>query len=280
MSLKLVHVGVLALATCCCAPCWAANVAEDAFQEAQQLVASGDLLAAKKALVTAVKAERSNPKYLQQYLLVSQAIKLQEAVKTQKDPRRWESAAQSLSLFYTTHDLYAQALPVDEAIFKRSKTADAAVQFAETLLALKKFKQAAEVLSGLAPQQATTASQALLCVSLARQGDLSEAKRVEAGLQTTSAADSFTLYLTARAHAAVGETTRALTTLTRCYESVPPSRLEPLKSHTKLCSEFAGMASSDAFAQVLKTQSKVPESKCSGGSSCSSCPMRGNCSHD
>jgi hypothetical protein len=30
---------------------------------------------------------------------------------------------------------------------------------------------------------------------------------------------------------------------------------------------------------VLRTESKVPESKCSGGTSCSNCPMRGKCSH-
>ena len=87
MSIKSVHVAVLVLVSCASATVWAAGDAEKAFQQAQQLVAKGDLLAAKKALVIAVKAERSNQKYLQQYLLVSQAIKLQAAVKTQKDPQ-------------------------------------------------------------------------------------------------------------------------------------------------------------------------------------------------
>ena len=49
---------------------------------------------------------------------------------------------------------------------------------------------------------------------------------------------------------------------------------------TAIANPVADMTSSAAFAQVLQTKSKVPESKCSGGSSCSTCPMRGNCSHD
>jgi ferredoxin len=70
-----------------------------------------------------------------------------------------------------------------------------------------------------------------------------------------------------------------MTTLTSCFAAVPPSRLDELKNHARKCSEFAGVASSPAFAQALQTQSKVAESKCSGGSSCSTCPMRGNCEH-
>ena len=121
----------------------------------------------------------------------------------------------------------------------------------------------------------------LFCVSLSCDTAIRMKPNVlQLGCRCAPAADSFTLYLTARAQAAVGEAAKSLATLTRCYESVPPSRLEPLKSHTKLCSEFADMTSSAAFAQVLQTKSKVPESKCSGGSSCSTCPMRGNCSHD
>lgn len=280
MASDSVRIGALVLACCLCPPAsWAANSAEEAFQKSQQLVAAGDLLAAKKALTTAVKTERGNQAYRKQYMLVSQALKLEKAVKTQQDPQRWESSAKSLSLFYTSQGLHAQSLPVDEAIFQRLRTEEAAMQLADTLLSLDQNERAVEVLRSIQPKQATTASQALLSVALARQGNLSEASRMEAAFKVAPDTDSVALFLVARAQAAIGEDAKSLTTLARCYESVMPSRLDALKSYTRQCREFSGMASSVAFAQALQTKSKVHESKCSGGSSCSNCPMRGKCSH-
>ncbi len=273
---------VLAMACCLWVTnCWAAGgEAELAFQKGQRLVADGNLRAAVQALATAVKLERDNQQYLQQYLVTRQAVTLQSMVDSEEDPQRWEKAALALSSFYTSQGLHARALPVDEAMFQRLKSADSAVQLAETLLSLGQSARAAEVLAGLGPQRATTASQALLCVSLARQGRHDEAKRLAAALPSASNDDPGTLFLTARAQAVLDRPTEALATLVLCFEAVPPSRLDPLKSHTKLCKDFAALADEPAFARALATQSKVPESKCSGGSSCSSCPMRGSCAHD
>jgi hypothetical protein len=257
----------------------AAGESEKAYQQAQRQVAAGDLAAARRSMITAVKAERSNQQYLQQYLLISQALKLEAAVQTQRDPERWESAAQALSLFYTSQGHPARALPVDQAIFDRLQTAESAVQLAETLLSLDEAAGAAGVLRTLPAERTTTASSAMLCVALARAGEMDEAKRVGTALRAGSADDPFTLYLAARAQAVTGEADRSMATLTRCFESVPPSRLDALKSHSRTCPDFAGVASSAVFARVQQTESKVPESKCSGGSSCSTCPMRGNCSH-
>jgi hypothetical protein len=256
-----------------------AGEAERAYQQAQRQVAAGDLAAARRSLVAAVKAERGNQQYLQQYLLISQALKLEAAVKTERDPQRWESAAQALSLFYTSQGHPARALPVDQAIFDRLQTAESAVQLAETLLSLDEAGGAVDVLRTLSAERATSASSAMLCIALARAGEPDEAERVGKALQVGSAADPFALYLAARAQAVIGQPDQSMATLTRCFQSVPPSRLDALKSHSRSCLDFAGLASSAAFAQVQQTESKVPESKCSGGSSCSTCPMRGNCSH-
>jgi hypothetical protein len=81
----------------------------------------------------------------------------------------------------------------------------------------------------------------------------------------------------ARANVSVGNDNQALDLLTRCFEATPPSRLEVLKSHARKTPEFVSLASTPQFAEVLKTESKIAESKCSGGSSCAGCPMRGQC---
>ena len=66
--------------------------------------------------------------------------------------------------------------------------------------------------------------------------------------------------------------------LTRCFESEMPSRLDALKQKANKSLEFAKLVSSEKFLQVLQTESKVPESKCSAGTQCASCPSRGGCS--
>ena len=270
---------ILALALCLvAAPCaWASNDADNAFQTGQRLLAEGDTRAALKSYIEAVKLDRDNQDYLQQYLLVRRVVSLQAALVKEADPQQWEITALALRTFFASQGLHAQALPVDRAIFQRLKTADAAVQLADTLLALKRDEEATNVLATLDAQKTTTASQALTAVALMRQGKVDEAKRIQARITLTADADPGTLYLAARMHAAIGDPAPALATLTRCFESVPPSRLGDLKSHAKLCSDFTSLVSQPSFDKVMQTASKVAESQCSGGSSCSTCPLRGKC---
>jgi hypothetical protein len=85
------------------------------------------------------------------------------------------------------------------------------------------------------------------------------------------------MYSMARLHAAVGNSPEALGLLTRCFESVAPSQLDGFKAHVRQSRDFADLAPDARFAKALQTKSKVPESKCSGGSRCAGCPMRGKC---
>ncbi|UCC28844.1 MAG: hypothetical protein JSU86_11655, partial [Phycisphaerales bacterium] len=123
----------------------------------------------------------------------------------------------------------------------------------------------------------TTATRSLYGVALCRQQKTAEASRIAATLQVPQAAGPGTVYCTARLQAAVGNNGEALGLLTRCFQSVAPSRLAGLKNHAQQSPDFAGLVSTPEFAQVLATKSKVPESKCSGGSRCAGCPMRGQC---
>jgi tetratricopeptide (TPR) repeat protein len=170
-------------------------------------------------------------------------------------------------------------LPLDQGLWDRAPTADNAIQLGETLLTLDRAGEAVQILGSLDRQRSTPASQALLAVALARQGKLNEARAIAASTRVTEPSDPVTLYLTARMHAVVGQSDQALSALGRCFQAVPPSRLEALKSLARECPELAALASLSAFETVLRTPSRVAESKCSGGSSCSSCPMRGGCAH-
>ena len=260
-----------------CAMTAHAETSEEAFAAGDTLLAKGDLPEALQAYSRAIRADRSNQQYAQKFLLVRRALLLQESLKDETDSNRWSQMAQALRSFYVSQGLHAQALPVDEQIHVRINTSSSAAQLAETQLALNKDSDAAKLLSSLKPNETTSATQSLFAIALTRQGKVDEAREIADRIVPADDADCDTLYNAARVHAAVGNSGLAMVLLTRCFEAVPPSRLDAVKSHTRKVPEFASLASSADFAQVMQTQSKVQESQCSSGSSCSSCPRRSGC---
>ena len=254
-----------------------AETAKQAYVRGNTLLAKGSFQEALQAYSTAVRADRTNQHYGQQFMLVRRVITLRETLDREGDPQRWLRTAQSLRSFYISQRIYSEALSVDEKIHARLNTALSAGQLAETQLAMGRENEALRVLSALPPEKATTFTQALRAIALARQGQVDEARKIGARIAASGSSDPGVLYVLARMQAAVGNHGAATKLLTRCFEAVPPSRLEGLKRHAKQNLEFAALASGDGFATALQTESKVAESKCSGGSSCAGCPMRGNC---
>ena len=250
---------------------------DKAFVDGNSLLAKGDLRGALKAYAAAAHADRANQQYSQQYLLVRQVIQLQDRLADETDDSRRVQLCQALRAFYTSHGLHDKALPADQELFGRLKTAATAIQLAETHLAVGQKEAAVRVLSGLDSNQSTEATRAMLSLALARQGKMGDARRIAASISPAADAGPGTLYVFARMQAAVGEEQAAVSTLQRCFESVPPSRLGDLKSHAKQCVDFASLTATAGFQAVIQTSSKVAESACSGGSSCANCPVRGGC---
>ena len=253
------------------------EAAEQAFAKGEELLAEGDFQGALGAYSAAVQAAPENQEYLQHFMLLRRVMVLQKALDEEKDPQRWEYVARALNSFYLSQGIYSQALTLNRQVHARLKTGSSAVMLAETALAMNKNDEAAEVLGDLASNQVTASTQALLGVALARLGKLDEAGRVAGSVALPDNAGAGTVYRLARLHAVTGNSAQALTTLGRCFESLPPSRLAGFKHHATRCPDFASLVTTAGFATVLQTESKVPESKCSGGSNCAGCPMRGGC---
>jgi len=254
-----------------------AETAKEAFARGNTLLENGSFQGALQAYSTAVRAERTNPQYGQHFMLVRRVIALRESLDQERDPQRWLRIAQSLRSFYISEEIYSEALSVDEKIHARLNSALSAEQLAETQLAMRKDAEASGILLALGPEKTTTVTQALLAIALGRQGQVDEARKIGEGIAGSGSDDPGTLYVLARMQAIVGNDGAALGLLTRCFEAVPPSRLDDLKTHAKQNPELAALASTDGFATALQTESKVAESQCSGGSSCAGCPMRGGC---
>ena len=256
-----------------------AESAPDAFASGKALLAGADFRGALEAFGKAARADRSNQEYLQHYAMVRQVLTLRAHLDTEKDDLRWEYIARGLHTFYLSQGLYDEALTLDKSMHARLNTALSAALLAETQLALNRNAEAVEVLAALDPPKQTAATRALHGLALARDGKRDEARRIAGTIEVSPGVGPGVIYTVARLSAAVGNADQALVLLRQCFESVAPSRLDVFKGHARKSPEFAGLAATPAFAQVLQTKSKVPESQCSGGTSCAGCPMRGKCPH-
>jgi len=252
--------------------------APEAFARGKSLLEKGDFDSALSAFAAAARGDLDNDSYRQQYGLVRRIVDLRKRLDGEKDPERWEYTARALHAFYLDQGLYGQAIGIGRKIHEKVHTAASALMLAETELAMNNNAEAEKMLAALDKAgKSTPSTRALWGVALARLGKSAEAKKLVQSIALPDDAGPQMIYAYARLQAVTGSTDAALASLQKCFESLPASRLENFKEHAKLCPDFAAMASTAKFAKVMATESQVAESKCSGGSGCANCPMRGKC---
>mgnify|MGYP000390523389 CR=1 FL=1 len=254
-----------------------ADAAQEAFAKGQALFNKGDLDGALASFATAARIDRTNDKYMERYSVVRRIVALRQSLQAEADAERWLYLARALYALYCQEGMLSDAAALAQAIHGKLNDVSSAVILAETQLALGQNAEAAKVLSALGEHQSTASSRALLGIALARQGNLDRARKISDSIVVAEGAGPQTHYSLARLYALTADPAKALSALTRCMESLAPSRQESFREHARRCPDFAGLASTPGFVKALATPSKVPESACSGGSGCAGCPMRGKC---
>jgi hypothetical protein len=255
----------------------AAEKGADLFRAGETRLAAGDLQGALQQFAGAVRADPANQRYTQQYAMLRQVLMMRVSLPKESVPSQWAYKARALHTFYVNHGLYAHALEIGEQLHAKLDNGVSALLLAETQLAMNQPADAAQVLADLPAAKHTVATKALQGLAVARQGKPDEARQIAQTIQLTSDEGAGAVYAVARLHAAIGDDTQACQLLVRCFESALPSRAAGFKQHAQTSPEFSSLAADTRFVAALQTASKVPESACSGGSSCASCPMRGNC---
>jgi tetratricopeptide (TPR) repeat protein len=248
------------------------------FADGKALLAKSDFDGALAAYAAAAKADPKNEEYRQQHALLRRVIKMRQDVQDEKDTAKLESTAAALRAFYYAHDLYRQALDLDKLVHAKRGTPDAAARLAETQLQLDMNTDAATLLGAVEDPKATPQARLLLGIALARLGKVDDAKSLVKKCPKPDELGPGLLFDLARLHALIGDRNKATALLIRCFESTPPSRLEAFKAYAKECKDLGTLVASAAeFDQIMRTQSKVKESACSGGADCSKCPSKGSC---
>jgi len=269
----------LGIALCVAGLAWADNTEQvaDYKAQAETLLAKADFDGALEAYGKAAKADTGNTECREAYAVLRRVIKMREAVAKETNPERLAAVSSALRAFYYEREVYSEALALDQKTFEREKSADSAAALAQSQLQMGQTAEAEATIAQIAADQMTPDLLLLKAIAVARQGRTDEAKAVLADFKAPENSSPALFYNLACAHAQAGDAEAALKWLVQAFENIPPSRLDMFKSRASADKDLASLTDNPGFALALKTESKVKESSCSGGTSCGSCPSRTKC---
>ena len=250
-----------------------------AFALGKSLLTDGKFGEALQAFSQAAKENPDNQKYRQYAIVLRQVIKMRAQLEKETDQDKWLSTARGLHRFYNSQELYSESLILDKKTHEMLNTTESAVQLAHTYLALDKTVEAESLLTSI-EKDAPVGAQVLLGIIKARLNKTNEAVAIAQKCKLDGKTDSSVAYNLACLQALTGNKEAALKSLTHSFKNTRPSMLDKSKEMAQKDKDLTSITGTKEFAKVLKTESVIKESGCSGGTSCGKCPNRTKCGSD
>lgn len=247
----------------------------------QYIEKDGNYQAAITAYAQAARANATVPYYRDQFALLRSVSKMQAALAKEPLAEKWKAYAEAVRVYHYNKGFYQAALAVDDAAYTKFKDPASAVHKIETLLMIGQDAQAQPLVASLSQASGDAVParwQTLSQVVLAHTGQADKALASMANLKIDPKVNSAGLFDVARVYKAAAKTDEALSCLRMFLEHTVPTEMATSRNMITLCADFQDLQNQDAFKAVLATQSKVAQSGCTGGSSCSSCALKDKCS--
>lgn len=250
---------------------WAATEAPQIFADGQALLTKGDFDGALKAFRSAAQADPKNEEYLQKFAILRRVVKLRADLPQEKDTDAWFQMARALFAFYQEHRIREESLGLAAQMHEKVNTGETAEMLGDAQLEWGQDADAAKLLTDLPADKQTPRTTVMRGIALAHTGKAEDAKVVADKLTLPKDADANYLYDSARLYALTGSADKALAALTSMFEATPGPALEDVRATVKTCKDFETLARGEAFAAVLKTESKV-KAACGTKEACGKCP--------
>lgn len=244
------------------------------FERGEALLAKGEFQQALEAYQAAAKAAPDNPAYGQRVAVVQQVLRI-EGIAADASHAQWAQAVQMLHGFYLSNGLAERALPNDRKLHEREGSNATGYALATTLADLKRYAEAADVLSPLLAKGEDAGLRIMRAILRARQEKPDEAR---ADLDKTPGVlkDPGQLYNRACAYALLGETAKAGADLRKAFAHTPAAELEASKEWAKKDPDLVSLRGTPVFAKALETQSAAGASSCGDCGGCDEAKKAGH----
>lgn len=259
-------------------PAWAETSVEF-YSHGQKLLREGKIVAAASEFDKAASDEPKNEEYAAKAKQLKKVLALQEVLAKEKEDGPWTRVARALHAFYRSEKLNDEALKLDRQIHARLNSALSAGILADTLLALGKNNEAAELIEKLPENQHSLDTDSVRAIALARAGKQKEAIAATDAIKLPEEVCAGKSYLLARVNGAVGRNEEAAKYLKKSFESTPSNKLANFQNAAKSNPDFAKLLADDQYASLWNTTSKPSEQehenkhpKNDGRSHCLGCP--------
>ncbi|GHT21413.1 hypothetical protein FACS189419_02290 [Planctomycetales bacterium] len=237
--------------------------AED-MSEGIRLVKLGDMAGASIVLQRASQEKRFDRDWKDELDTLIYIAELQNIVRTEKDPERWNLAAEQLRICYIEVGLYSEAVLTAKQRFVRQRTIPAALVVVETCVATEQLKEASAFIRYLElifknDYKAVSAVEIMQAWVYLKMGKYETAKTYVRQLNVCDEIkDPELLFLLAKVQAATRQFASSVKTLKKCFLVTPPDILPLLKEDTLKSEEFAPILDAEEFQQVMTAESELP----------------------
>ena len=255
--------------------CVPAQDAQESFLKAKEFLQQSNFSEALKCFEKASQLEKLNLEYKREYLLLRQVIKVRKYLPKEPDQQRWSSMAFSLYTYYMQYKAYSEMLNIAKEIHEKAANNDSFLLVAESYIIAQRNKEAIQWISSVTPP--TPFLQILYAVATSRMGETEEGKKIYWELEKKEQKNSFYFFYKASLEALIGYKETSIKTLLLCFQNTPPQQISLIKARVQDSKDFIELFQEQSFKEVMKTKSLIPESSCSEGKDCSSCPKRGKC---
>ena len=254
----------------------------------KDLVSStSDFNSALKLYAGAARQNSDNPYFKDQYSILRRVIKMKSALDKAADKNdkpnekvleRLSSYYQAVRAYYYSKGFYSESMKLDEMAMKLVPGQQQTLNYLESVVVVNP-DDASDTVSSICADSADEASEYELFNLLmksrnAGSSDLtSEIDKITVDPEANPAGFVYLACIYKNA----GDETKAYEMVQKALEHTVPSEINGTRILASSMKEFKDDVNSDKFAAVLKTESKVAQSGCTGGSSCGSCSLKGKC---
>lgn len=245
------------------------------------IVEKNDYPAALKVYAKAARSNMENPYFKQQYSILRRVIKMKRAMATENSEKKWMSYYQAIRSYYYASGYYKESVKLDEVAYGKFKTDELLLNLFETSVILEDNEKTSALINKAGDELKKNTKFCVLKLLLkARSGDISISKADLEKYKSRIKSNPESLVYIAGLYLKQNDPKNAFECIALALENTIPTQMSTTRNLAYSLAVFKSVAKSEGFKQVLRTESKVKISDCTGGGDCSTCSLKNNCSGD